>query len=315
MRYSQSGILKDTRPWGKMFVAGAAAVTLSVAIFACAFAATTSVIYDATPSPTPYNVPSLGFEATATTEFGDRITLPKAGERLSRAEVTMSTWAKQSEYPNNSLYSSSQGWTHPITVNVYSVNTDGTKGQLIDSQERSTQIPWRPESDPTCPNTDYGQGFAWRASDGNCYNGLAFTAGINFDSPEVLPKDVIVSVAYDTQSYGKPAPIGAPGPYNSLNVGIPTNQIVQVGTDYEVNSLFWDSTYDGRTSGLANDSGWSPNGTVALKLFTNVDTLTKDACKKNGWKTLGVDGKDFKNQGECVAYTAANPNASFKREQ
>jgi hypothetical protein len=34
MRYSQSGILKDTRPWGKMFVAGAAAVTIAVGMFA-----------------------------------------------------------------------------------------------------------------------------------------------------------------------------------------------------------------------------------------------------------------------------------------
>ncbi len=33
MRYNQEGILKDSRPWGKMFAAGAAAVTLAVGLF------------------------------------------------------------------------------------------------------------------------------------------------------------------------------------------------------------------------------------------------------------------------------------------
>lgn len=38
MRYSQQGVMKDARPWAKMFVAGAAAVTLAAGMFASVFA-------------------------------------------------------------------------------------------------------------------------------------------------------------------------------------------------------------------------------------------------------------------------------------
>jgi hypothetical protein len=45
---------------------------------------------------------------------------------------------------------------------------------------------------------------AWRAIDGNCYNGLAFNATIDMSSPKVtLPNDVIAGIAYNTADYGQ----------------------------------------------------------------------------------------------------------------
>jgi hypothetical protein len=100
------------------------------------------------------------------------------------------------------------------------------------------------------------------------------------------------------------------GPYNSLNVGLPKNQVVSTGTDQNNNAVFWDSTYDGRTPGLYEDSGWAPNGTVALKI--NVKSL-QDKCKQNGWQTLVLNGKSFKNQGQCIAYVQSNENSKLHK--
>lgn len=51
--------------------------------------------------------------------------------------------------------------------------------------------------------------------------------------------------------------------------------------------------------------------------ITNVvigtQTDPKAACMNGGWRTY--EGKNFKNQGQCVSYVQANKNASFKREQ
>ncbi|HSN93572.1 MAG TPA: hypothetical protein VLR89_00760, partial [Anaerolineaceae bacterium] len=58
------------------------------------------VVYDSLLTTLPPNVPSQGFQATQTAELGDYIRLTKANTRLSTATVTMSTWAKLSEYPS-----------------------------------------------------------------------------------------------------------------------------------------------------------------------------------------------------------------------
>ncbi|MDQ3123797.1 MAG: hypothetical protein M3Q14_03895 [bacterium] len=35
------------------------------------------------------------------------------------------------------------------------------------------------------------------------------------------------------------------------------------------------------------------------------DKELKEQCKKNGWKTMSAEGKQFKNQGDCVSYYAS----------
>ena len=195
----------NPRLWGVL----AAAVVASLALTASAGAVTPSAVYDATPSPLPPNVASLGYEATSTSEFGDKVHLAGTNRVLDEITVTMSDWALKSDYPTVGTATS---WQHPITVNVYTTGLT-----LLASKTETITIPWRPAADPTCAG-----GTAWRASDGLCYNGIAFNA--TFDMPNVtLPNDVIVGIAYNTQHYGA-TPLGVPGPYNSLNVGIPTGQ-------------------------------------------------------------------------------------------
>ena len=78
------------------------AMATSVLLAAPASAATTTTVYDATPSPLPPNVASLGFQATSTSEFGDLVTLGGTDRSLESVTVTMSDWARFSEYSSDS---------------------------------------------------------------------------------------------------------------------------------------------------------------------------------------------------------------------
>ncbi len=53
-------------------------------------------IYDSTLSPTPDNVPSLGFEATSVYQLGAEITPAVTSSPLSTVVVDMSSWACES---------------------------------------------------------------------------------------------------------------------------------------------------------------------------------------------------------------------------
>jgi len=56
------------------------------------------VIYNSIPAPLPGNLPSLGYQATQTTEFGDRIQFAGTARHLTTVTVTLSDWAKYSDW-------------------------------------------------------------------------------------------------------------------------------------------------------------------------------------------------------------------------
>ena len=257
-------------------------------------------IYDSIPGPLPFNVPSLGYQATSTTEFGDHVTFAGTERYVTTATVTMSTWALHSTYPAMNP----AGWSHPITLNLYAVDHSGPDpavGALLHSVTQTFAIPWRPEADPTCPG-----GTAWRASDGACYNGYAFdiTFHVNF----TVPGEVIFGVVYNTANYG-PAPIHAPGPYESLNVGLWDYDVngspVPAGTDNETDALFWNTShvpfYTAPCPGgtLCRDTVWYPY-TPAVR-FEAVAGSSVD-CPADGFQPTGTgcsDGNACTTPDEC----------------
>jgi ABC-type phosphate transport system substrate-binding protein/nitrous oxidase accessory protein NosD len=182
-----------------------------------------AVIFDNTPSTIPPNLASQPFEAQQVTQYGAEVAFAPGGRGLSAVTVTMSTWARRSDWLSWPL-TASGGWAHPITLNLYAVNTINptVPGPLIRSTTQTFSIPWRPASDPACPNTGYGAGFGWRASDGACYNGYAFNISFDISSlGVVVPDQAVIGIAYDTSDYGA-APLRTAnpdgGPYDSLNV-------------------------------------------------------------------------------------------------
>lgn len=209
-------------------------------------------VYDAIPTPLPPDVESLGFEATQTSEFGDHIHLKGRGRRVQSITVTLSDWASYADYKTDPRYAGNhRTWMHPITLNVYkakALDQYGAPTERLLSITRYVEIPWRPA--------------VW-----NC-SGIAFNVKFNIDAE--LPSDVIIGVAFDTEHYGG-SPIGTPGPYNSLNVGVPEGQTAVVGEDDDADAVFWNTDGDWYADGgvgghFREDTIWTPYGTVALRV-------------------------------------------------
>ena len=250
-------------PYRRVVAASAAAVlgllSLGIASPANAAVLASTVVFDASVTPLPGNVPSLGFQANQTAEFGDAIHLSGTNRMLQSATVTMSDWALASTYG-----STSATWTHPITFNVYTVDAAGqTLGTPIGSVTQTFEIPWRPEADPThCGGVG---ATAWYSStDAKCYNGLAFNITFDLRSIPTVPNDIVYGIAYNTNTWGA-SPIGLPGPYESLNVGLNNNATVTVG-DIEPDAVFWNTSTAGNYTDLGTggvgtfrrDTNWTP---------------------------------------------------------
>jgi hypothetical protein len=302
--------LKKMNPRTWCIAAVVAAVCLAFAASAGAVGSTD--VYNATPSPLPPNVASLGFEATSTSEFGDHVNLGGTNRVLNNVTVKMSDWALYADYSTDIRYAAnSVTWTHPVTVNVYSssLGANGVPDTLLATKTQNVTIPWRPVADPAC-------GTAWKAADGNCYNGIAFNATFDLSSLNVtLPNDVIVGIAYNTADYGA-TPIHTAGPYNSLNVGVPENQAVTTGSDVNTDRVFWNTSVasfyaDGGAAGVGifrEDTKWAPFGTVALQITASAALVapptSKDQCKDGGWTAF--NNPSFENQGACVSYVQSH---------
>jgi hypothetical protein len=230
-----------------------------------------ATIYDNLPSPRPGNVPSLGFEANATSEFGGQVEV--AGTQRARPTVTlmMSTWACETGHGTTCATSPGATFTQPLTLNLYAVEPDNSPGALISSVTRTFEMPYRPSANPNrCGAT--GKWYA-KQSD-QCFNGKAFSVTFGPQAGVTLPDRAIVAVAYDTTHYGS-SPYGEGTPcyiggtdcgYDSLNVGL-ASSAPSVGGDPLPADAYLNSTHggaycDGGSGGTGSfrlDAGcWAP---------------------------------------------------------
>jgi|GEM_PF-1439636 len=252
-----------------------------------------TIIYNSIPAPLPPNVPSLGFQSDHTNEFGDLIHFAGSARSLTQVTVVMSDFALASDYPD---FPGASGptWNHPITLNLYNVDNSGPNpapGTVITTKTQTFAIPWRPPADPTCSSDPHGP---WKASDGNCYNGIAFTVTFDLTGTNV-PNDIIYGVAYNTETFGY-MPIGSPGPYISLNLGLaqvpPT-----VGNNPFPDTAYYNtekaSNYaDGGAGGTGTfrrDTNWSPFSVAATFEATGcMITCPNDITQPNDTDQCGA---------------------------
>jgi len=108
----------------KIFVKTIVLAGLLMMVSSWAIAAAPVLIYNSVPTPLPPNVPSLGFQANHTNEFGDLIqfSTTNTNRTLTNITLVMSDWALASDYPT---YPGAMGpsWNHPITFNLYTWTT------------------------------------------------------------------------------------------------------------------------------------------------------------------------------------------------
>ena len=236
--------------------------------------AATAVAYNSIPAPLPPNVPSLGYQANQTAEFGDLIQFAGTNRTLGAVTLVMSDWALASDYG-----SSSPTWSYPLTLNLYNVNNSGPNpepGALIATRTNTFAIPWRPPANPNCSGND------WKASDNNCYAGLAFTISFDF-SGVVVPNQIIYGLLFNTTTWG-PNPTGVPGPYESLNFGL-ADVPPSIGTNPLPDTAYWNtetaSDYaDGGKAGVGifrQDTAWTPySGAITFNVVLPFDTCLQD---------------------------------------
>lgn len=215
--------------------------------------------FNTTPNPLPPNLPSVGFEATATSEFGDLVRLAGTEHFAESVTVALSSHALRSDFPG----ASPLGFSHPLTLRIFAVDRragNAAPGALLVNLTQSFLIPWRPEAAPDASSPLR----PWRASNGTLYTGLAFTVNFTLGSSALsLPHEVIVALSFDTEHQGV-APKGVPGPYNFLHVAV-TNTPPAAGANVESDAIFWKTAVatnysDDGTTGvnvLRRDTGWS----------------------------------------------------------
>lgn len=231
-----SSLSSILRQYGRL-----AAVLGAVAIFTLnsSSVAMAEVIFDNTLSPLPGNVVSQGYQATQTAELGNQISFAGSSRNLTNVQVIMSDWANQADYPG---VGDATGYDHPITFNFYNPGSGTSVGSLIASRTVTAHVPWHTA---------------------NGFNGVAFPVNFNFTGVTV-PNTVIFGVAYNTQTWGA-NPIGAPGPYNSLNFGL-ADVAPTVGTDVNPDDAYWNTSTptnytDGGAAGVGifrQDTNWAP---------------------------------------------------------
>ena len=244
------------REYSGFTAVGRAAVLASVVLVGTVGAASagTQTIYTSVQIPYRVNVPSLGYQATSTREFGDHVQFAGTYRDLSTVTVQMSNWAKYSDWSGS--YGAG-GYSVPITLNLYNVLnplSSPSVSSLIATQTINPTIVWRPEDSVGCPAGKF------LGSDSLCYSGLAQLIQFDF-SGTTVPEDVIFGLTFNTQSYGA-VPTGVGGPYNSLNFGL-SNTPPTVGTDVNPDVAFWNTSFAGfLTSGVAGvfgpDTAWAP---------------------------------------------------------
>ena len=234
---------------GGVIVALAAAGLVAGAVAPAS--AVTTLVYDSIPVSSPGSYPSIGYQATSTNELADLVTLGGTDRALSSVTVGLTNWACESwAAATPCVTTPGSSFTHLITLNLYEVDNSGANpvvGDVILSVTEGKTIPFRPSADANCTGGKWFDGVT-------CNSGYAFN--VTFDlsgAAPVVGSDVIVGIAYNTQHRGY-APIGQPGPYNSLNVSL-AGAAPTVGTDVTQDEMYISSG----ASALGLDTGYSPD--------------------------------------------------------
>jgi hypothetical protein len=203
----------------------AVAVVAMVAVLVTAASAAAMPVYDNLPrissenKKLPKNMPSIGFEATSTSQFGGLVEFsPKSkGRNNPKVTFTLSDWACQSGGGETCTSAKKSTWTWPVTVDIYEAGVGGAVGPLVASRTETVTIPFRPSASAACASEDPGGWYEPKTKE--CFHGLLKKYTFAFSGVTLPATEAIVAVAYNTQDHGA-EPTGTPGPENSLNVGL-----------------------------------------------------------------------------------------------
>ena len=91
----------------------------------------------------PGNVASVGFEATSTSEFGDRVQVGPGSRQLSSVTVLMSSWACETggwTGPTPCATTPGATFTHPLTLTLYADNGTASPGAVASAPIQPSRV-------------------------------------------------------------------------------------------------------------------------------------------------------------------------------
>ena len=194
---------------------------LACAVLACvsSVAMAQSTIYSNIPGALADNYPSLGYEATSTSEFGDRINFGGTARLLQSATVTVSSWARSEDFGGATTFNV------PMTLNIYAAGSGATPGALLGTVTQTMVVPYRPT--------------------GYTANGIAANLTFDLSSLGLLaPDSIVFGLAFNTEHRGY-NPTGVSGPWNSLNFAL--NEAagggISIGSNDDLDDTMWNTTH------------------------------------------------------------------------
>jgi hypothetical protein len=239
-----------------------------ISMLCAAHLGATSVVYDTTPAVLPVNMPSIPYQAGGVAEFGNKIGFASSGVSLDTVTVLLSNWAHESTYQ---AIGTSSGYSLDLVLTIYTVGLGDAVGAPLATLTNHQLIPWRQEPDAACAavNSDYYLG-----SDSICHGGALVPVTFDFTATRpLLPEQVIFGLAFNTQSYGY-SPLGAAGPYNSLNFAAST-VVPTVGFDLNTDDAY--VAYGAAAAAVfGQDTGWGKPYYTAAATFSG-DPLPEPA--------------------------------------
>jgi hypothetical protein len=210
--------------------------------------------YNAIPAKVTGNVPSVGFEATQTAEFGDEVALGGGGKSLRSMSVVLSSWGCESgTWQAGCETTPGTTFDVPITFTVYA-DDGGSPGAVLASKVENVTVAYRPTASDRCTNGKW-----YNSKDRTCYSGVPQTVTVSFDGTVTLSEHVFWSVSYNTTHAGR-APVGESAScygetggcgYDSLNVGAWSAPNAPFsGTDLDTDLAFVNGSMDSGWTGL-----------------------------------------------------------------
>ena len=220
-----------------------AAILASAAVMAVAASAASAaeVIYNSIPSPFPGNVPSLGYEATSTAEFGGQVEFAGTARKGASVTVAMSSWACRERRRGRRLMRLGAELEIRMARHAECVRSRprkyGRQPRLhVDEHVQDAPIARPPTPKSAAPERAKVAGTAVATK-----NVTAVGCSGSPSTPNaMLPGKAIISVAYNTKDYGA-APTGVEGPYDSLNVGL--TGPATVGAQSMPDGAYWNTSY------------------------------------------------------------------------
>jgi hypothetical protein len=294
-------MMRLVRPIG-IAIAAVAVIIPATAVVAAPAGSSANKIYNSL-APPQGNLPSLGFEATATSEFGNEVTLTRAA-RVSSFQVSMDSWGCQTGGWTTDDCVTTPGATFamPITLSLYDApatdpatqpdtSGSGVPGALIDSITQTFNIPYRPSANNTkCTGAEAGDWFD--KTNRECFPGEM--DNINFTGLHIaVPQNVVYGISYNTSDYGA-TPYGDSTachateggcPYDSLNVGVsldPDN--IQKGSDTYPGTVWISTTY----AGFYCDGGNAGTGTFRIDSPSTTPCWGADTADTAPWYVPAV---------------------------